>query len=93
MKITDSARNAILHVMEKKGLDRNTTFLEIGVFEGNLGMGFTREKIGRSIKSGDLTLIISSNLDLNGMTVDYGKINDKEGLIFLGENNDSNNDK
>jgi hypothetical protein len=85
MQITDSAKNAILNVMKSKGLDIATTFLEIGVFEGNLGLGFTRNPIGTIVKNGDLSVVISSKVDTTGVIVDYGEVNGKLGLIFTGE--------
>jgi hypothetical protein len=85
MQITTAAVNAILEVMKSKGLNPKNTFLEIGAFEGNLGIGFTREKIGRIVKNGDLTLILASNLDTTGVVVDFGEIDGRKGLIFLGE--------
>jgi hypothetical protein len=93
MQITKPAVNAILDVMKSKGLDPKTTFLEIGVFEGNLGIGFTRDKIGRIMKHGDLTVILASNLDTTGVVVDFGEINKRKGLIFLGEENGDNSNR
>ena len=91
MKITDSASIAITNVMKSKGLNPKTTFLEIGVFEGNLGIGFTREPIGKTVKYGELNVVITSQVDTAGIIVDYGEVNGKRGLIFLGEENVNNN--
>ena len=85
MRITESASNAIINAMKSKGLDLNTTFLEIGVFDGNLGMGFTRNPIGTTIKTGELSIVISSNINTEGIVVDFGEVNGKQGLVFLGE--------
>lgn len=93
MQITTAAVNAILEAMRSKGLDPKNAFLEIGVFEGNLGIGFTREKIGRIMKNGDLTLILASNLDTTGVVVDFGEIDGRKGLIFLGEDNGDNSNR
>lgn len=85
MKITDNAVDAILNVMKQKGLDPKTVFLELAVFEGNLGMGFSRDAMGVKTKHGELTIIISSEVDCADMTIDYGDYQGKKGLIFLGE--------
>ena len=86
MKITESASQIITDIMRKKGLNPKTTYLEIGDFNGDLGLGFTREPFGKIMKQGELNFVISGKKDLEGMTVDYGEINGKRGLIFLGEN-------
>jgi hypothetical protein len=91
MRITDSAAQAIVQVMKSKGLNPENTFLEIGVFEGNLGMGFTRDALGKRVKSGDLTIVISSEVDASGVVIDFGETNGKKGLIFLGEQQNVNN--
>jgi hypothetical protein len=91
MKITDSASVAIANVMKSKGLNIEKTFLEIGIFDGNLGMGFTREPMGKTIKCGELNVVIDGNVDTSGVVIDYGEINGKKGLIFLGEENVNNN--
>lgn len=87
MRITNSASDAIVKVMKSKGLNPKNTYLEIGVFEGNLGIGFTRSPIGKIIKQGELSVTLSSAVDTNGIIVDYGEVNGRMGLIFLGEEN------
>ena len=87
MQITETAAQAILEVMKSKGLNPKTAFLEIGVFEGNLGLGFTRTPIGTTVKKGELSVVVSSQVDTNGVTIDFGEVNGKMGLIFLGEQN------
>lgn len=91
MKITEAAAHAILQVMIKKGLNPKTTFLEIGVFEGNLGLGFTRERMGRLVHFGPLGVVIASNVDTTGVVVDLVEHDGRKGLIFKGENNDGTN--
>jgi hypothetical protein len=87
MRITQSASEAIVTVMKSKKLDPRNTFLEVGVFDGNLGLGFTREPIGKTLKQGDLNIVISNEIDSEGIVVDFGELNGKKGLIFLGETN------
>lgn len=91
MRITESASNAIINAMKSKGLDLKTTYLEIGIFEGNLGMGFTRNPIGTTIKNGELSIVVSSKLDTEGVVIDFGEVNGKLGLVFLGEDINGNN--
>lgn len=90
MKFSDSAIEAILKTMESKGLNPQTTFLEVGIFEGNLGMGFTRDALGKVLQFGSLNVAVASNLDTNEIVVDFGEVSGKKGLIFLGENNGNN---
>lgn len=85
MKITESASQIIVQTMRKKGLDPDKVFFEIGVFEGNLGLGFTREPLGKIVKQGELNLVVSNEVDSDDMTIDYGEIDGKKGIIFLGE--------
>ena len=85
MKITDSAVEAILSTMNKKGLDPKKTFLEVGIFDGNLGIGFTREALGRKIKNNDLTVVVTNNIDSANIVIDYNEINGRKGLIFSSE--------
>lgn len=88
MRITEAAVGTILHIMEKKGLDYKNTFFEIGVFEGNLGICFTKESFGKIIEFDNLKVIISSEVDASKLLIDYGEANGKKGLIFLGEENE-----
>jgi hypothetical protein len=90
MKITESAAEAILQVMIKKGLNPKTTYLEIGVFDGNLGLTFTRDRDGRVDRIGALSVVVATNVDTTGVVVDFGEVNGRKGLIFLGEENVNN---
>jgi len=91
MNITDSAWKTIVKIMKSKNLDPKNTFLEIGVFDGNLGISFTKEPIGNRLQFGELNVVISSDIDYNpNLTIDFGEINNKKGLIFLGEKNVDN---
>jgi hypothetical protein len=87
MKITNAAAEAIVNVMKTKGLDPKKFCLEIGVFDGNLGLGFTNEMKGKTIEFGELRVVINRQVDSNGVTVDYGEVKGTKGLIFLGEQN------
>ena len=71
--------------MKKKGLDPKKTFLEVGIFDGNLGIGFTREALGRKIKNNDLTVVVTNNIDSANIVIDYNEINGRKGLIFSSE--------
>ncbi len=85
MKITPAAADAILKVMAKKGLNPKKFFLEIGVFEGNLGLGFTDERHGKVLTFGNLSVVIAHNVDTTGAVVDFGEIDGRKGLLFTGE--------
>lgn len=85
MKITEIAAQIILEVMLKKGLNPKSVFLEVGIFNGNLGLGFTREKNGKILHFDLLTVIISGKVDATGVVIDFGEINGRKGLTFIGE--------
>lgn len=85
MRITDSAAQAILQVMLKKGLDPKNSYLEIGLFEGNLGLGFTRDRFGKLLQFGLLGVVVSQSVDVTGVVIDFGEINGRKGLVFLEE--------
>lgn len=91
MKITDSAWQTIVKIMKSKNLNPKNTFLEIGVFEGNLGISFTKEPIGKRLQFGELNVVVSGDVECNpDLVIDFGEINNKKGLIFLGEKNVNN---
>ena len=82
MFITLKAVDAILKTMESKGLDPKTVFMEIGIFDGNLGIAFTRDKFGKVIDLGGLNVIFQNNLEFEDITVDFVEVDGKTGLIF-----------
>jgi hypothetical protein len=92
MKITDAAAQAVLQVMLKKGLNPKTTYLEVGVFNGNLGIGFTRDKGGKILRFGPLMVMVSNSVDSTGVVMDYGEIDGRKGLLFIGEDEHGRND-
>ena len=85
MRITEAAAEAILEVMMRKGLNPKSCFLEIGVFQEDLGIGFTNERYGRFLQFGQLGVVISQDIDTTGIVIDFGEIEGRKGLIFLGE--------
>lgn len=85
MKLEDSAVELILGAMKKKGLDPKRYFFEIGFFEGNLGLGFTREPTGQRYQFGELNVVVQSNVDTTGLVITAGVTGGKTGLVFLGE--------
>jgi hypothetical protein len=87
MRITESAANAVVQVMIRKGLNPKKTFLEVGVFDGGLGISFTNERNGNLMQVGPLSVIIASNVDTTGVVMDFGEVEGRKGLIFLGEDN------
>lgn len=87
MKMTEAAAEMILQVMKKKGLNPQKIFLEIGVFNGNLGMTFTNERAGRQIRFGDLIVYMAGNINSTGIVVDFGEVDGRKGLIFKGDEN------
>lgn len=86
MKVTNSAIEIILDIMQKRGLDPSKTFLEVRLLEnGALGFGFTRDRLGKLIKFGDLSVIEAFGTETSDTVIDFGEVNGKKGLIFLSE--------
>lgn len=86
MKITDDAAKAVLKVMMDNGLNPKSVFMEVGVYEGNLGMTFSREAFGRKLRFGPLTVVVTGNLDTSKIVVDVTEMNGRKGLIFKEDN-------
>lgn len=85
MRITEAAAEAILEVMTRKGLNPKSYFLEIGIFQDDLGIGFTDERRGQFMQFGQLGVVIAQDVDTTGVVIDFGEIEGRKGLIFLGE--------
>lgn len=86
MKLTDSARNAIIDVMENKRLSPKEWYLEFRILEnGAIGLGFTKERLPQVIEFGLLRLTIEEVIDTEGVLVDFGEIDGRQGLLFGSE--------
>lgn len=88
MKITDNAVASLIAILEKAGLDPATTYFEFRMLPDNsVGLGFNKFKMGNRLTFGRLNVCVDPRVDMTGMVIDYGKIGDREGLIFTGEKN------
>ena len=86
MRVTENATEAIIGVMDSKGLPHKEWALEICTLDnGTLGMGFTKERQGHAIEFGELTVMIADNVDSEGVVVDFGEVEGKQGLVFISE--------
>lgn len=86
MKITDTAVEAILDVMDRKQLDPNRIFFEMKILpNGAVGIGFSQECGGEIQQFGRLSAIIDKQIDADGVVIDFGEVNGKKGIIFLKE--------
>lgn len=85
MRITEAAVEAILNIMNKKGLDPENYYFQVGVFEGNLGINFTNQALGELRRYGRLGVVVSGGVTAESMEIDYGLNNGRYGLIFKGE--------
>ena len=84
MKLTDPASKAILEVMKKRKLDPKKFVFEFFRLEnGGVGIGFAKDRHGTAFQYGDLTVMVGHNVDLGDITVDFGEVNGRNGLIFL----------
>jgi hypothetical protein len=84
MKFTDTAIAAVLEVMKKRRLDPQKFYFEFCLLQnGAVGMGFTDRKLGTTFRFGELNVIIDQRANVDNMTVDYGEVGDRKGLIFL----------
>ncbi len=92
MRLTEYATEAIIGVMNAKGLPHKEWALEICTLDnGALGMGFTQERKGRAIEFGELTVMIADNVNSEGVVIDFGEVDGKRGLVFLSEEEYVNN--
>lgn len=87
MKITDSAQEALLNVMKAKAMDPKVWCFEVKILEnGGVGIGFTKELIGPTVKFGELTVAVDANVDTTGIVVDFVETDDgKKGIVFMGD--------
>ena len=86
MKLTDPARDAILEVMQRQGLDPQIWYLEFRILEnGAIGLGFTQQCAEQILEFGDLKLTIDQVIDTEGVQVGYGHFQGKDGLFFGAE--------
>jgi hypothetical protein len=91
MRITESAAKAILQVMVKKGLNPKQVHFEIGMFDGSFGIRFNKDRHGKIMQFGPLTVVVADNVDTTGVVLDFGEINGRKGLLFTGEEQYVNN--
>lgn len=88
MKLTESAANAILSVMKKRKLDPKKVVFEFHLLNnGEIGIGFTRDRQGVSQQYGELTVMIGNGVEMGDTIVDFGKVNGRMGIILLNNNN------
>lgn len=86
MKFTDSAINAILETMRKRGLNPKEFVFDVSLREnGSVGIGFTKDRAGKTSKYGDLIVMIGHGIDMNGVVVDFGEVNGRRGIVFVTE--------
>ena len=88
MKISDSARDAILNVMKSQQLDPHVWYFELLLSKGAIGIGFTKQLANAEVHQfGELRLAIDQNLDTTGILLDFAEVDGKKGLIFGADNN------
>ena len=54
---------------------------------GEIGIGFTRDRQGVSQQYGELTVMIGNGVEMGDTIVDFGKVNGRMGIILLNNNN------
>lgn len=92
MKVTEYAVGAILAVMEKKKLDPAEFYFGVKQLDnGALGIGFTDEPEGPVMEYGSLRVTIAHNINTEGVVVDFGEVDGKQGLVFVSEEQYVNN--
>ena len=86
MKFTESATNAILETMRRRDLDPKEFVFDVSLREnGSVGIGFTKDRAGKTSQYGDLIVMIGNGIDMNGVVVDFGEINGRRGIVFVTE--------
>lgn len=87
MKFTDSAVSKILEIMKRKRLDPKKVFFALRTMDnGEVGIGFSRERDGTSQKFGELTVSVGRGISMPNLLVDFCEIDGRKGIIFLEEN-------
>lgn len=87
MRITDNAANTIVNIMKSKGLNPESTFFDIQVCNGELGICFSQTRSGDIYRFGELTVQVATNVDASQVVIDFAEKDGRKGLIFSGENN------
>ena len=92
MRITEYAVDAITGVMEAKGLDVEKCYFSVKQLDnGALGIGFAEEPEGKIMEFGKLRVTIATNINTEGVVVDFGEVEGKQGLVFISEEEYVNN--
>lgn len=92
MKFTESAVDAILGTMKRKGLSPKEFIFELSIREnGAFGIGFSKDRVGFKHQYGDLVIMVGPNLDMSGITIDFGEIDGRQGIIFLTDKQEEQN--
>lgn len=90
MIITESAANAILNVMKKNELDPKLFLLQFDRLKnGALGFTFSMENMHKSREFHGLKILLQPEVNMDGVTVDFGEINGRKGIIFMEKQNDN----
>jgi len=86
MKLTNSARDAILHVLKSRDMDPANWYMEFKLLDnGAVGLGFTNRTAGEVLTFGELRLTIDGMIDTEGVVLDYGEVGGRQGLLFATE--------
>ena len=86
MKLTNSAIDAILHVMKSREMNPADWYLEFKLLNnGAVGLGFTKQAAQQILTFGELRLTVDGMIDTQGVVLDYSEVNGKQGLLFAAE--------
>lgn len=84
MKVSDSARDALLNVMRSQNMDPKIWYFELQLLSsGAIGIGFIKDLAQHRIETFDnLSLAIDLELDTKGFAMDFTEHNGRKGLVF-----------
>jgi hypothetical protein len=91
MHVTEQAVEAIVNIMKRQELDPKNVYFEIKLLpNGAVGIGFTYNREGIFREFGELKTLVSTDIDMNGVIIDCGQTGDREGILFLKEEQNVN---
>lgn len=84
MKVSNSAKDALLNIMRSKRLDPKHWYFELKLLSsGAIGIGFIKDLAQHEVQEfGELKLAIDLNLDTDDFGVDFAEHNGRRGLVF-----------
>ena len=88
MRLTESAQNTILKIMEKQGLNPDKYYFNLAKPQqknDGIGISFCEKTFGAVYTFGKLKITVDYDLDVSNLIIDTQAHNNKNYLVFKGE--------